>query len=53
MNSHRVEYDIYRHPRTASSMQTVRVAKIPGERLAKPVILEDDTILPVGGSAFL
>jgi Ala-tRNA(Pro) deacylase len=42
MNSHHVDYDIFSHPRTASSMQTVRVAKIPGERLAKPVILEDE-----------
>ncbi|MBI3526668.1 MAG: YbaK/EbsC family protein [Betaproteobacteria bacterium] len=42
MHRYHVEYEVFSHPRTASSMETVRVAHIPGERLAKSVILEDD-----------
>ena len=58
MNNHQVEYEVFTHPRTASSMETVHVAHIPGERLAKPVILEDDegyvmAVLPANGRVHL
>jgi Ala-tRNA(Pro) deacylase len=58
LSSHHVEYEVCKHPRTASSMETVRVAHVPGERLAKPVILEDDSgylmaVLPASGRVHL
>ena len=37
-----VNYEIIEHPRTHSSMQTAQVAHIPGDQLAKGVVLEDE-----------
>jgi Ala-tRNA(Pro) deacylase len=39
---HGVEYDILSHPHTLSSGESAQAAHIPGNRLAKSVILEDD-----------
>lgn len=39
---HDVAYDILMHPHTASSGETAEVSHVPGARLAKSVILEDD-----------
>lgn len=39
---HGVEYDILSHPHTRSSGESAQAAHIPGQRLAKSVILEDD-----------
>ena len=36
-----VQYDIIEHPRTSHSSHTAQVAHVPGERLAKSVVLED------------
>ena len=35
------QFDIVPHPHSASSLESARVASIPAERLAKPVILDD------------
>ena len=37
-----VDYEIVEHPRTHSSMQTAEVAHVPGDSLAKGVVLEDE-----------
>ncbi len=37
-----VPYEVVMHPRTYSSMRTAEAAHVPGHRLAKSVILEDD-----------
>ncbi len=37
-----VNYDVVNHPRTMTSVETARSAHIPGERIAKAVLLEDD-----------
>jgi Ala-tRNA(Pro) deacylase len=42
LESHDVDYEVVGHPRTVSSMRTAQAAHIPGERLAKSVLLEDD-----------
>lgn len=39
---HDVAYDILMHPHTATSGETAEVSHVPGARLAKSVILEDD-----------
>ena len=39
---HDVAYDVLTHPHTSSSGESAKVSHIPGIRLAKPVILEDD-----------
>lgn len=36
------QYEIFHHSHTANSMATAEAAHIPGDRLAKTVILEDD-----------
>lgn len=40
--SHHVAYELVEHPRALSSMRTAEAAHIPGEQLAKSVVLEDD-----------
>lgn len=35
------QFDLVPHPHSASSLESARVASIPAERLAKPVILDD------------
>jgi Ala-tRNA(Pro) deacylase len=42
LKSHGVAYEVIQHPRSVSSMRTAQVAHIPGDRLAKSVLLEDD-----------
>jgi Ala-tRNA(Pro) deacylase len=37
-----IHYDVVMHPHTRSSMETAEAAHIPGDALAKAVILEDD-----------
>lgn len=37
-----VRYDIITHPRTLDSMHTADAAHVPGDQLAKSVMLEDD-----------
>jgi Ala-tRNA(Pro) deacylase len=37
-----VQYDLISHPRTADSMHTAAAAHVPGDRLAKSVVLKDD-----------
>jgi Ala-tRNA(Pro) deacylase len=37
-----VEYEVLPHPRTETSEATAREARVPPERLAKPVLLEDE-----------
>lgn len=37
-----VEYDVIDHPHTNTSLQTARCAHIPGDKLAKAVLLLDD-----------
>ena len=39
---HGVHYEIVTHPHSHSSMETAELARVPGDRLAKSVILEDD-----------
>jgi Ala-tRNA(Pro) deacylase len=36
------EYEVLPHPHSFNSMSTAEVAHIPGDRLAKTVVLEDD-----------
>jgi Ala-tRNA(Pro) deacylase len=35
-------YELVRHPRTLTSSETAEAAGVPGSRLAKPVVIEDD-----------
>ena len=37
-----VEYDVLTHPHTATSGESAQAAHVPGTRLAKSVILEDE-----------
>jgi len=37
-----VEYDVLTHPHTATSGESAQAAHVPGSRLAKSVILEDE-----------
>lgn len=37
-----IDYEILKHDRTSNSMETAEVAHIPGDRIAKSVILKDD-----------
>ena len=39
---HRVAYDVMRHQRTSNSSRTAEACHVPGERLAKGVILKSD-----------
>ncbi|NIP72136.1 MAG: YbaK/EbsC family protein [Gammaproteobacteria bacterium] len=42
LHTHRIAYDVVSHPRTESAQRTAAAAHVPGDRLAKSVILEDD-----------
>ena len=49
-----VAYDILSHPYTLSSKSTAMAAKVPANRIAKPVVLEDDygyimAVIPASG----
>lgn len=37
-----IRYELVSHPPTADSMSTAALAHVPGDRLAKSVVLEDD-----------
>ena len=43
LDEHGVDYDILSHPHTVTSGQSAAAAHIPGTRLAKSVLLEDDS----------
>jgi Ala-tRNA(Pro) deacylase len=43
LKQHAVTYDLISHPRSGTSMQTAQFAHIPGDQLAKSVLLEDET----------
>ncbi|WP_455234412.1 aminoacyl-tRNA deacylase [Thiogranum longum] len=36
------DYDVVTHPHSSSSMETAQLAHVPGSRVAKSVLLEDD-----------
>ncbi len=42
MRQRELSYDVVAHPHSRSSMETAELAHVPGSRLAKSVILEDD-----------
>ena len=42
MVQHGVTYDVVTHAHSRSSMETAQLAHVPGDRLAKSVVLEDD-----------
>ena len=42
MVQHQARFDVLTHRHSHSSVETARLAGIPGERLAKSVVLEDD-----------
>lgn len=39
---HGIAYEVLPHPYTATSMNTASAARVPSDKLAKPVILEDE-----------
>ncbi|MDX1594459.1 MAG: YbaK/EbsC family protein [Gammaproteobacteria bacterium] len=41
LQKHGVEYDIMAHPRSYTSMETAQVSHVPGDSLAKSVLLRD------------
>lgn len=43
IEDHNVDYDVMHHPLTHCSQETAQVMHIKGNKLAKSVILEDDT----------
>ena len=43
LDTHHVAYDVVRHSPAISSMKTAAAAHVPGNRLAKSVILKDET----------
>ena len=42
MKEQGVKFEVIRHPHTGSSMQSAELAHIPGDKLAKAVLLEDE-----------
>jgi Ala-tRNA(Pro) deacylase len=42
LREHHVDYDVVAHPRTLTSMETAAEAHVPGDRLIKCVVIEDD-----------
>ena len=42
MVQHGIKYDVVTHEHSHNSMETAQLAHVPGDRLAKSVILEDD-----------
>jgi Ala-tRNA(Pro) deacylase len=41
LNEHEIDYVLIIHPHTGSSMETAEIAHVPGDSLAKGVVLED------------
>ena len=42
LTKHRLDFELIEHPRTASTMRSAEVAHIPGDQMAKGVLLGDD-----------
>ncbi|MFS8608105.1 MAG: YbaK/EbsC family protein [Gammaproteobacteria bacterium] len=42
LDRHAVAYELLRHSRTRTSSETAEAAHVSGDRLAKPVVIEDD-----------
>ena len=42
MMQYGVQYDVVTHPHSRNSMETAELAHVPGDRLAKSVVLEDE-----------
>ncbi len=42
LDENRVDYEVLKHPYTYSSMETAASAHVPGSKLAKSVVLEDN-----------
>jgi Ala-tRNA(Pro) deacylase len=42
LEDHQVAYEVVQHPRSLSSTRTAASAHVPGDRLAKTILLEDD-----------
>ncbi len=42
LDSHGVKYRIVPHPHSATSLEAAQAARVPGERVAKSVLLEDE-----------
>jgi Ala-tRNA(Pro) deacylase len=42
LKSHDVDYELVEHPRSVTSMHTAQLAHVPGDQLAKSVLLEDE-----------
>jgi Ala-tRNA(Pro) deacylase len=42
MSEHGLRYDVLTHPHSHHSMETAQLARVPGNCLAKSVVLEDD-----------
>jgi Ala-tRNA(Pro) deacylase len=43
LSSHGISYEVLEHPRSLSAARVAAVAHVPGDRLAKSVLLEDDS----------
>ena len=42
LDRHAIAYELLRHSRTRTSSETAEAAHVSGDRLAKPVVIEDD-----------
>jgi Ala-tRNA(Pro) deacylase len=42
LSRHGAKYDVVAHPKSRSSIETAQLAHVPGERLVKSVVLEDE-----------
>jgi Ala-tRNA(Pro) deacylase len=42
LESHNIEYEIVAHPHTKTAMRAAEAAHVPGDQVAKPVLLGDD-----------
>ena len=42
LDAHQVEYELVHHAHSSSSMESARAAHVPGGRVAKCVLLEDE-----------
>lgn len=42
LQAHDIDYSVVAHHHTATSMETAEAAHVPGNRIAKTVVLEDD-----------
>jgi Ala-tRNA(Pro) deacylase len=43
LKSRHVDYELVGHPRSVSALRTARLAHVPGDQLAKSVLLEDES----------